>query len=73
MPEKVKSKVGKKQVSRVMRVFEKGRLRSSSGETVTNPKQAVAIAMSEGRGGEERGLKKRSWMGRTRIRPRLKT
>jgi hypothetical protein len=70
--EKIKSSTGKKQVSRVMKVFSKGRLRSKSGETVTDPEQAKAIAMGEGRAAEERGVKKRSWMGRTRIRPRLK-
>jgi hypothetical protein len=34
-------------VSRVMREFKKGDLRSSSGQKVTNPKQAIAIGLSE--------------------------
>ena len=34
-------------VSRVMREFKKGDLKSSSGQKVTNPKQAIAIALSE--------------------------
>jgi hypothetical protein len=72
MPPKVKSPTGRKQVSTVMRVFAKKRLRSSSGETVTNPAQAKAIALEEGRSAEKRGVKKRSWMGRSRIRPILK-
>lgn len=36
-------------LSKVMREFEAGTLRSSSGEKVTNPKQAVAIGYSEAR------------------------
>jgi hypothetical protein len=63
---------GRRQVSRVMKVFSRHRLRSSSGETVTNPEQAKAIAMSEGRAAEQRGVKKRSWHGRSRLRPPLK-
>lgn len=34
-------------VSKVMREFEQGTLRSSSGQKVTNQKQALAIALSE--------------------------
>ena len=34
-------------VSRVMREFKKGDLKSSSGQKVTNPKQAIAIGLSE--------------------------
>jgi hypothetical protein len=55
-----------------MRVFERGRLRSSSGETVTDPAQAKAIAMNEGREAEKHGVKKRTWHGRSRLRPPLK-
>lgn len=36
-----------KKVSKVMREFKKGTLKSSSGEPVKNYKQAVAIALSE--------------------------
>ena len=36
-------------MSRVMREFKEGKLKSSSGQKVTNPKQAIAIAMSEAR------------------------
>ena len=32
-----------------MKAMKEGRLRSSSGEKVTNPKQAIAIALSEAR------------------------
>jgi len=39
---KAQTKVGK-----VMGEFKRGTLRSSSGQKVTNPKQAVAIGMSE--------------------------
>lgn len=36
-------------VKKVMREFKVGSLKSSSGQRVTNPKQAVAIALSEAR------------------------
>ena len=41
----------KRKISKVLTEFKKGTLRSGSkkGPKVTNPKQAVAIAMSEGR------------------------
>ena len=38
---------GKAKVGVVMHEFKRGTLHSGSGEIVTNPKQAVAIAMSE--------------------------
>ena len=42
-----KSLKGQKKVQVVMHEFKKGTLHSGSGDIVTNPKQAVAIAMSE--------------------------
>jgi hypothetical protein len=36
-------------VAREMSLFKKGKLRSSSGDTVKNPKQAIAIGLSEAR------------------------
>ena len=47
----VKTPKGKRKVRTVMAEYKKGKLRSGSkkGPKVTNPKQAVAIAMSEGR------------------------
>ncbi|AZB08620.1 hypothetical protein EG344_07110 [Chryseobacterium sp. G0162] len=47
--DKAQDKVGK-----VMHEFKEGKLKSSSGEKVTNRKQAVAIGISEAR---EKGLK----------------
>ena len=47
---KPKSKAGKKnKVEKVMHEFKEGELKSGSkkGPEVTNPKQAIAIAMSE--------------------------
>jgi hypothetical protein len=38
---------GKAKVATVMREFKKGELRSSSGQQVANPRQALAIALSE--------------------------
>jgi len=35
------------EVAKVMREYKAGKLNSSSGDKVTNQKQAVAIAMSE--------------------------
>lgn len=34
-------------VSKVMREYKGGQLKSSSGQKVTNPRQALAIALSE--------------------------
>lgn len=43
-----KTKRGKqRKVATVMSEFKEGTLHSGSGQTVTNPKQAVAIAMHE--------------------------
>jgi Family of unknown function (DUF6496) len=43
-----KTKAGKqRKVATVMREFGQDKLKSSSGQKVTNPKQAVAIALSE--------------------------
>jgi hypothetical protein len=41
---KIKAKVAK-----VMREYKSGKLKSSSGDKVTKPAQAKAIAMSEGK------------------------
>ena len=41
--------VNRRKVATVMREFKKGALRSSSGNTVTNPTQGIAIALSEAR------------------------
>lgn len=38
---------GQKKVGRVMSEFKAGKLKSSSGKKVTNPKQAIAIGLSE--------------------------
>lgn len=46
----------KKKVAKVMREYKAGKLKSSSGDKVTNQKQAVAIAMSEA-GYEQKGKK----------------
>jgi hypothetical protein len=48
---------GKEKVGKVMKEFQSGKLKSSSGKKVTNPKQAVAIAMSEA-GMSKKGKKK---------------
>ena len=50
-----------KKVSKVMHEFKTGSLKSSSGQKVTNPKQGIAIALSEARrdkkGGEMKAAK----------------
>lgn len=48
---KVKAPKGKAKVKKVMEEFKSGELRSGSkkGPRVTNPKQAIAIALSEAR------------------------
>jgi hypothetical protein len=40
---------GKAKVAKVMHEFKEGELKSSSGRKVTNPKQAIAIGLSEAR------------------------
>ena len=47
--EKVRDKPGRKKIAKVMGEFKEGELRSSSGEKVTDPKQALAIGYSEAR------------------------
>lgn len=47
-------KKAKEQVEETMHKFKKGELKSGSGKKVTNPKQAVAIGLSEAR---EKGAK----------------
>jgi hypothetical protein len=43
-----KKKIGnQKKIGKVMGEFKKGKLNSSSGQKVTNRKQAIAIAISE--------------------------
>jgi hypothetical protein len=44
-----KGKKAAAKVHTVMSEFKEGALKSSSGQTVKNPKQAVAIALSEAR------------------------
>lgn len=46
MDDKKKAKMQAK-VAKVMREYKAGKLKSSSGDKVTNQKQAIAIAMSE--------------------------
>jgi len=46
---KAPAKVGK-----VMGEFKSGELKTSAGKPVTNPKQAVAIALSEARRGKKK-------------------
>jgi hypothetical protein len=48
------SEAAQKKVGKVMHEFKQGELKSSSGQKVTNRKQAVAIGLSEAR---ERGAK----------------
>ena len=48
MPPKMSAKQQSK-VGKVMREFKAGKLKSSSGQKVTNPKQGIAIALSEAR------------------------
>jgi hypothetical protein len=45
-------------VGKVMKEFKSGSLKSSSGIAVKNPKQAMAIALSEARRSKLKGAKK---------------
>lgn len=46
--------ISRKKVSKVMREFKSGSLKSSSGSKVTSKDQAIAIALSEGRRAKRR-------------------
>ncbi len=48
------SKAAQEKIGEVMHEFKEGNLKSSSGEKVTNRKQAIAIGISEA---EQEGLK----------------
>lgn len=48
----------KDKIGVVMKEFKEGKLKSSSGQKVTNPKQAVAIGLSEQRAMEKKPAKK---------------
>jgi Family of unknown function (DUF6496) len=43
------SKKAQEKVEQTMHEMKKGKLKSSSGKKVTNPKQAIAIGLSEAR------------------------
>jgi hypothetical protein len=43
------SPAASKSVGREMKAMKQGKLKSGSGQTVTNPKQAIAIGLSEAR------------------------
>ncbi len=43
------SPAASKSVEREMKAMDEGKLKSGSGQTVTNPKQAIAIGLSEAR------------------------
>lgn len=72
MGEKLKKGIEQKQASRVMEEFYKKRLRDPHGHLVTSPEVAKAISYSEGKAAGSRGVSKRTFKGRTRIRPKLK-
>ena len=48
----------KDKVGVVMKEFKEGKLKSSSGQKVTNPKQAIAIGLSEQRAMTKEPMKK---------------
>jgi len=43
----MKMSKAQKKIGKVMGEYKEGKLKSSSGKKVSNPKQAIAIAMSE--------------------------
>jgi len=57
---KIRSEAGKAKVGRVLKEFKAGKLKSSSGEKVTDRAQAIAISLSEGREKEKKRVSSRS-------------
>lgn len=57
----MKKKAAKKKIKKVMHEYKEGELRSGSkkGPKVTNPKQAIAIAISESKRGKKKKKKKK--------------
>jgi hypothetical protein len=49
MPKKSSDSTGKKKIHKVMSEYKEGDLKSSTGKTVRNRKQAIAIGLSEAR------------------------
>lgn len=49
MPAKKYGKKASEKVEKTMHEMKEGKLRSGSGQKVTNPKQAIAIGLSEAR------------------------
>lgn len=64
---------GRAQFDVVLHTFHTKKLRGRDGNTITDLEQAQAIAFSEGRIADKRGTSLRTWKGRTRVRPKLKT
>ena len=58
MPNKYGPKAQEK-VEKTMHEMKEGKLKSSSGQKVTNPKQAIAIGLSEARAEGEKVPKKK--------------
>ena len=59
---KITKPAGKKKIGKVMKEFKKGELKSSSGQKVTNPKQAIAIGLSEA----EKEQNKKAWQAKSK-------
>jgi hypothetical protein len=62
----------KTQIQVVMETFKEKNLHDPRGKLITNPKQALAVGLQEERTAKERGVKERTFQGRTRLRPKLK-
>jgi hypothetical protein len=67
------SKKAQKTVAKAVRKMKKGKLKSGSGDTVTDPQQAIAIGISEAR---EKGYKvppERKKSTKQKSKPKKKT
>ena len=65
------SKAQKETVERVMHEFKRGELESGSGRKVTNPKQAIAIGLSEAGASNQQSAKgNKSKLSKTKARER---
>jgi hypothetical protein len=64
--------MAKSQFDIVMETFGKGNLHDPNNKPITKMNQALGVAFAEERAVEDKGRSKRTFKGRTRLRPKKK-